>query len=181
MTELVSLAGKIEEVERTLQQEEVEAVSIVKASEGAALDFCRRLLLITRVVLEDKKDALPNRGWRVIVCSLLAKTIGTVRAAYTLARAGNGREVSILVRSALESLIIATFVAKKDSTRRAKRWAQYAILLKARLLEKHPDLSTTPEQKKAAAKILAHAKRLERVGNMNALRRRSPRPWAPSG
>jgi len=173
MIDLASLAGKIEEAERALRQEEVEAARLAEAREKSTLDFCRRLIAILRVVFDEKDDALPDDGWRVVVLSLLAKMIATVRAAHTLAVAGHGREVSILVRSALESLITAKFIASKDSKRRAKRWAQHAIVIKARLLRKQPDLSTKPEEKKAAARILAYAKRLEK-------RRAYPNPlfWA---
>jgi hypothetical protein len=53
-------------------------------------------------------------------------------------------EVDIPVRSALEALITALFIAQKQSTRRARRWAQYADFLKARFLKKYPDLSKKP-------------------------------------
>jgi Family of unknown function (DUF5677) len=79
------------------------------------------------------------------------------------AAAGHGREVPIVVRSALETLIIALFIAKKDSVRRAKIWGQHAELQKARILRKYPNLSSTPEHKKVRAKILAHAGRLKKL------------------
>src|SRR5260370_11541660 len=50
-----------------------------------------------------------------------------------------------------------------DSTRRAKRWAEYDVFLKARFLKKHPDLSRNPEHAKTAKRLLAHAKRWEKL------------------
>jgi hypothetical protein len=163
MDELASLAGRIGEAERALEQEDGQAPAIVEASNKRYLDHCRRLIATVHVVLEERKGGLPNLGWRVVVCSLLAKVISTVRAAYTLAKTGHAREVPVVVRSALESLVTATFIAQKDSGLRAKRWAQHSIIIKARLLKTRPDLSATPEQKKAAGRIVSHAKRLSRA------------------
>src|SRR5262245_52047840 len=126
MLELATLTGKIEQAERALQDEATEAARAVQEHEKSALLLCHRLIAITRLVLDEKKAAFPNVGWRVIVMALLVKTVSTVRAAYTLATAGHAREVSIQVRSALESLMTAQFIAKKDSARRAERWAQHA-------------------------------------------------------
>src|SRR5262245_3082821 len=47
----------------------------------------------------------------LIVVSLAAKVMSTVRASLTLAEAGHGHEVDIPVRSALEALITALFIA----------------------------------------------------------------------
>jgi len=99
----------------------------------------------------------------VIVVSLAAKVISTVRASLTLAEAGHAREVDIPSRSALEALITALFIAQKESVRRAKRWAQYAVLQKARVLKKYPDLFKKPEHLKARAKILQHAGNLKKL------------------
>jgi hypothetical protein len=161
MGDLASLAEKIEQAERALKQEAEVAARIVAEQETSALAFCRRLMAIIRAVGDAKKGALPSSGWRVIVISLLVKMFATVRSAHTLAEASHGREMSILVRSALESLITAMFVAKTDSARRAARWAEYAEFLKARVLKKHPDLSTKPEHTAARAQILAQAEGLE--------------------
>jgi Family of unknown function (DUF5677) len=163
MPDLASLADKIETAERALQQDAAEAARFADERERSAFQFCRRLIAIIRVVLDQKKTAFPDSGWRVIVMSLLVKTIATVRAAHTLAAAGHGREISIIVRSALESLITAMFIAKKDGATRAKRWAQHAVVTKARLLKKYPNLSSKPEHKKITRRILAHAKRLEKA------------------
>ncbi len=162
MLDLAALAGKVEEAVRTLQQEAVEAARAVHEREKDVLAFCRRLIAVMRVVLDEKKALLPNRGWRVIVVSLAAKVISTVRASLTLAAAGHGHEVDIPIRSALEALITALFIAQKQSTRRATRWAQYAVFLRGRFLKKYPDLSKKPEHLKARAKILRHAARLKK-------------------
>src|SRR6266496_2720070 len=112
MGDLVSLAEKIEEAERALKQEAEVAARSVGEQETSTLAFCRRLMAIIRVVGDATKGTLPNGGWRAIVISLLVKTFATVRSAHTLAEASHGREVTILVRSALESLITARFIAK---------------------------------------------------------------------
>lgn len=163
MLDLATLAGKIEQADHALQQEAVEGACLVQEYEKSALLFCRRLIAIVRVVLDEKKSDLPDTGWRVVVVSLLAKMISTVRTAHTVAAAGHAREVSIVVRSALESLITAMFIAKQDSGRRAKRWVQHSVVLRARFLKKYPDLSSKPEHKKAGKKILAQASRLEKL------------------
>ncbi len=163
MDDLASLAGQIEQAERALKQEAEIAAGIVAKEDAPTLAFCRRLMAIMRVIGDARKGSFPSRGWRVIVISLLVKVFATVRSAQTLAEASHGREVSILVRSALESLITAMFVAKVDSARRAKRWAEYDVFLRARLLKKHPDLSKKPDHKKTAKRILAKAKRLEKA------------------
>jgi hypothetical protein len=161
MGDLVSLAEKIEEAERALKQEAEVAARSVGEQETSTLAFCRRLMAIIRVVGDATTGALPNSGWRAIVISLLVKTFATVRSAHTLAEASHGREVTILVRSALESLITARFIAKTDSVRRAKRWVQYAAIVKARLLKKQPNLSTKPKHTAARGQILAQAQRLK--------------------
>ncbi len=161
--DLASLSDKIKKVSGDFQREATEARRVVEQQEQAALNFCFRLLAILRVVLDEKKASLPNRGWRVIVVSLAAKVMSTVRASLTLAVAGHGHEVDIPIRSALEALITALFISRKQSTRRAKRWAQYAVFLRGRFLEKYPDLSTKPEHLKARAKILRHAARLKKL------------------
>jgi hypothetical protein len=161
--DLASLSEKIKKASDDLLGEATEARRVVEQQEQATLNFCTRLLAITRVVLDEKKALLPNRGWRVIVVSLAAKVISTVRASLTLAAAGHGHEVDIPVRSALEALITALFIAQKHSTRRATRWAQYAVFLRGRFLEKYPDLSQKPEHLKARAKILRHAGKLKKL------------------
>src|SRR5262249_20270276 len=145
------------------QREATKARHIVGQQEQAALNFCARLLAVLRVVLEEKKASLPNRGWRVIVVSLAAKVMSTVRASLTLAEAGHAHEVDIPVRSALEALITARFIAQKQSAQRAKRWAQYAVFLRGRFLKRYPDFSKKPEHLKARAKILRQAARLKKL------------------
>lgn len=157
-----TLADKIKEAERALQQEADETTRFVHESEKDALAFCRRLIAVVRVVLDEKKSAFPDKGWQVIVMSLIVKVVATVRAACTVGGAGHAREIGVLTRSALESLITAMFIAKEDSTLRAERWAQHAVIIRARLLKKKPALSTTPEHLETRDRILAQAQSLEK-------------------
>jgi uncharacterized protein DUF5677 len=161
--DLATLSEKITKATDGFQREATEARRIVGQRQQETLKFCARLLAVLRVVLDEKKASLPNRGWRVIVVSLAAKVMSTVRASLTLAEAAHGHEVDIPVRSALEALITALFIAQKQSKRRAKRWAQYADFLRARLLKKYPDLSKTPEHLKARPGILRRGGRLKRL------------------
>ena len=161
--DLASLSEKIKKASDDFQREAAEARRAVGQQEQAALSFCVRLLALLRVVLDEKQATLPNRGWRVIVVSLAAKVMSTVRASLTLAEAGHAHEVDIPIRSALEALITALFIAQKQSTRRATRWAQYAAFLRGRFLKRYPDLSKKPEHLKARAKILRHAVRLKKL------------------
>jgi hypothetical protein len=160
---LASLADKIKKATEDSQREAAEARRVVGEQEQVALKFCARLLAVTRVVLDEKKDLLPNRGWRVIVVALAAKIISTVRASLTLAETGHAHEADIPSRSALETLITARFIAQKQSALRAKRWAQYAVFLRARFLRKYPDLSKRPEHLKARGKIRQHAAKLKKL------------------
>jgi hypothetical protein len=107
MNDPTTIAEKIDRAERALKEEAGVAARIVGEQEAATLAFCHRLMATIRVVADAKKGALPNSGWRVIVVSLLVKMFATVRSAITLAEAAHGREVSVMVRSALESLITA--------------------------------------------------------------------------
>jgi hypothetical protein len=161
--DLASLSEKIKKATEDYQRETTETRRIVGQQEQEVLNFCTRLLSVIRVVLDEKKGSLPNRGWRVIVVSLAAKVISTVRASLTLAEAGHAHEVDIPSRSALEALITALFIAQKDSSRRATRWAQFAVLQKARILRKYPNLSKKPEHLKARAKMLQHAGKLKKL------------------
>ena len=161
--DIAKLSDKINKASSDFEREAAEARRIVGEQERVPLDFCARLLAILRVVLDENKASLPSQGWRVIVVSLAAKVMSTVRAALTLAEAGHGNEVDIPIRSALEALITALFITQKQSAKRATRWAQYAIFLKGRLLKKYPDLSKKPEHLKAQAKILRHAGRLKKL------------------
>jgi uncharacterized protein DUF5677 len=161
--DLPSLSDKIKKASEDFQRETTEARHIIGQQEQATLNLCARLLAVLRVVLDEKKASLPNRGWRVVVVSLAAKVMSTVRASLTLAEAGHAHEVDIPVRSALETLITAVFIAQKHSSQRAKRWAQYAVFLRGRFLKKYPDLSKKPEHLKARAKILRHAARLKKL------------------
>ncbi len=107
MLDLATLAGKIEEADRMLQQEAVEAARAINEREQDVLAFCRRLIAVLRVVLDEKRSGFPDQGWQAIVVSLLVKVIATVRAAHTVGAAGHAREIAVLVRSALETLITA--------------------------------------------------------------------------
>jgi hypothetical protein len=160
--ELVDWADDIQRAADALDREAAAIIPIVRARHRVALALCQRLLATCRVVVEKKADRLPNSGWRVIVVSLVTKMMSTVRAAYALGAAGHAREVTILSRSALESLITAAFIAQKESARRAKRWAQYEIVLKAQLLGKLPDLASNPELAAQAKQILTQAGRFKR-------------------
>jgi hypothetical protein len=119
------------------------------------------LIAIIRVVIDEKKSTFPGTGWQLVVVSILVKVIATVRAAHTVGAAGHAREIAVLVRSALESLITAMFIARDDSSTRADRWVRHAVIIKARLLKKEPDISKTPEHVKARAEIEAEAQKME--------------------
>ena len=93
--DLASLSEKINKATDDLQREATEARRIVEQQEQATLNFCVRLLAVLRVVLDEKKASLPNRGWRVIVVSLTTKVMSTVRASLTLAEAGHAHEIDI--------------------------------------------------------------------------------------
>lgn len=155
--DLASLADKIEEADRVLQQETHEA----SHGEKEILAFCRRLIVIFRLVLAEKKTMFPASGWELIVVSILVKVVATVRAARTIGAAGHAREIAVLSRSALESLITAMFIARDDSATRADRWVKHAVIIKTRLLKKEPDISKTPEHLKARGEIEAQALKLE--------------------
>jgi Family of unknown function (DUF5677) len=158
------LAGKIEDAERALEQETVAAARLVVELDKPALDFCRRLLAIIRVVLDEEKASIPGGGWHGIVMSILTKVIATVRAAHALTAAGHVREVSVLVRAALEALITALFIAKEDSALRAKRWVQFADIQKAILLKGKLDPAlAAPEFRAERRRILARARRLRKL------------------
>lgn len=137
---LAQLSEKIRHASVSFERENHTSVGHIRKREGSALAFSDRLQAVIRVVLDEKRGLLPSRGWRAIVVSLIARTTVTLRAAHTLAAAGHGREVPVVVRSALESLITATFIMKRDGARRAKRWAQYAVFLRGRFLERYPVL-----------------------------------------
>ncbi len=158
---LRQLKAAITQASRAMTKESSEAKSLIDAQAGPALRMCRWLLAVSRVVLTAREALLPRDGWKVIVTALLMKAIGGVRGAYTLAAAAEEREVSILVRSALEAYITAAFIAKADSERRAERWAQYDIILKARVLRGNPELGSTPERRAAGERIVEQAQNLQ--------------------
>jgi hypothetical protein len=97
--DLATLAPKIAHAECALQQEAANAVALVDEHERSALLFCRRLIAIIRVALDETKSQWPTKGWHVILIGILVRLIATVRAAHTLAAAGHALEVSIVVRS----------------------------------------------------------------------------------
>jgi Family of unknown function (DUF5677) len=158
---LAQLSEKIRHASVSFERENHTSVGHIRKREGSALAFSDRLQAVIRVVLDEKRGLLPSRGWRAVVVSLIARTTVTLRAAHTLA-AGHGREVPVVVRSALESLITATFIMKRDGARRAKRWAQYAVFLRGRFLERYPDVSSKAEHVVARGRILAQARRIAR-------------------
>lgn len=164
MFDLTLVRLRIEEAAEALQKEAVEGAQAAEDQEAAALSLAKRLIAVLRVVLEETKAAYPDHGWPVIVAALLVKSVATVRAAITVGAAGHAREMAVLVRSALESLINAAFIAKEDSELRAKRWAEYGVVIKAKVLKKLPELSAagTAEQAEQSERIIAEAKRLER-------------------
>jgi hypothetical protein len=163
MLDLATLAGKIEATDRALQQEAAAAARVVEEREGSLLRFCRRLLAIVRVVLDDEDASIPGAGWQGIVMSILTKEIATVRAAHALAVAGYAREVSIVVRSALEALITALFIAKEDSALRARRWIQFSDVQRAGLLKRNRDPALSgPEFRAERRRSLARARRLKK-------------------
>jgi hypothetical protein len=160
---LAALDPRIKQAESALRSETADGQLMVRREEGAALDHCHRLLGLIRVVLVEKASMLPNRGWCVVVAALHAKMLSTLRAAHTVAAAGHAREVQILVRSGLEALIIASFIAKEDSARRARRWAQFADVEKARFLKKKPDRALSdPKDRAARRRLYARARRAKR-------------------
>lgn len=161
MLDLASLRQKIDQAGDALSREASEGARMAEEHEQATLSLARRLIAVVRVVLDEKKGAAPNRGWPVIVMSLLVKVIATVRAAVTVGAAGHAREMGVLVRSALEAFINAAFIAKDDSELRAKRWADYAVIIKAKLLKRQPHLSKTAEHLRVREQIVAQAKSLE--------------------
>jgi len=73
--DLAALADKIDEADRALQQEAAEATRLVHEHEKEALTFCRRLIAIMRIVLDEKKSAFPDKGWQVIVMALIVKVV----------------------------------------------------------------------------------------------------------
>ena len=159
---LAQLSEKIQHASVSFERENHTSVGHIRKCEGSALAFSDRLQAVIRVVLDEKRGLLPSRGWRAVVVSLIARTTVTLRAAHTLAAAGHAREVPVVVRSALESLITATFIMKRDDARRAKRWAQYAVFLRGRFLERYPDVSSKAEHVVARGRILAQARRIAR-------------------
>ncbi len=159
--DLTALATKIHAAERNLQQEAAEGLRTASEHEPTTLAFCRRLIAVVRVVIDEKHSAFPDTGWQVIVMALVVKVLATVRAAYTVGAAAHGREMRVLTRSALESFITAAFIAKKDSGVRAERWMQHAVIIRAELLNKKPDLSSEPEHLEVRDRILAAAPNLK--------------------
>ncbi len=81
MLDMATLADKIEATDRALQHEAAAAARTVEEREGPLLRFCRRLLAIVRVVLDDEDASIPGAGWQGIVMSIVTKEIATVRAA----------------------------------------------------------------------------------------------------
>src|SRR5262249_10656941 len=121
---LSDLEPDIAQVTEALATEPKEASALAMRHAGLQLNACLRFLAIVRVLLLKAEQLLPNESllWQIVVAGLLTKTVSTIRAAYALAVGANGREVVILVRSALESFATAAFVAKEDRDRRAERW-----------------------------------------------------------
>lgn len=158
---MIDLSSQIRAAADALSREASEAAKTAEEQHQPTLALARRLIAVVRAVLDETKSAAANRGWAVIVTALLVKSIATVRAAVTVGSAGHGREMGVMVRSALESLVNATFIAKEDSDARAKRWVEYGIFLRARLLRKQPNLSKTEEHQKARDIIIAQAAPLE--------------------
>jgi hypothetical protein len=141
----------------------VEFIRTSDSDELSSLRLCHRLLAVIRAVYDKKMGSLPSSGWRFIAASLIVKTMSSVRAAYSLGASGHAAEVPIVVRSALESFITAMFIMKEDSARRAKRWVQYGVVMRAKVLKKnrkYPELSAVP--KRDRGKILAQARRFKR-------------------
>lgn len=171
MLDLASLAAKIDEATEALRTEVSEGARAAEEQERPALSLARRFIAVVRVVLAETKGASPDKGWPVVVMALLVKSISTIRAAVTVGQAGHSREMSVLVRSALESFINAAFIAQEDSGLRANRWAEYAVIIKAKLLRQQPDMSRTEGHIQARERILAQAE---------AMRDRFPNPsfWA---
>jgi hypothetical protein len=160
--DLATLRSKIEQAGEALRREASDGSRVAEEQEQATLSLARLLIAVVRVVLDETKSASPNHGWPVVVTALLVKAIATVRAAVTVGAAGHAREMGVLVRSALESLINAAFIAKDHSELRAKRWAEYGFVIKAKLLKKQPHLSETAEHVRVREQIMAKAKSLEK-------------------
>jgi hypothetical protein len=128
-------------------------VAMMRKYEGKELDFCHRLLAITRVILEEKRAAVPDRGWGVIVIALFVHMLSVLRAALTLAVSGHGRELPIMIRPGLEALITLMFITQQNREVRARRWVEYTHVAKRALMNKHAELFEGPAHEEVRREI----------------------------
>jgi hypothetical protein len=133
---------------------------MMRRNEGPELDFCRRALAVTRILLHETRTTVPDHGWAVIVVSLFVHMVSVLRAALTLAEAGHGRELPLAIRPALEALITMRFIAERDQMRRAKHWLDYTAIAKRSLVRKHSDLFDSPEHGALRERINQRAEEL---------------------
>ena len=131
---LAQLSEKIQHASVSFERENHTSVGHILKCEGSALAFSDRLQAVIWVVLDEKRGLLPSSGWRAVVVSLIARTTVTLRAAHTLAAAGHAREVPVVVRSALESLITATFIMKKGRRPPSKAMGTVCCVLAGEIL-----------------------------------------------
>lgn len=160
MIETPEWQHKIDAAKAVIDAEATEAAAMMRTHEGKTLDFCQRLLAITRVVLEEKRAAIPDKGWPVVAVSLFVQMLSVLRTALTAAAAGHGREVPIVTRPALEALITFLFIADRDQEVRARRWVDYTFVAKKALLAKHADLFAGPEHEAARRRVEEQAERV---------------------
>jgi hypothetical protein len=95
-----------------------------------------------------------------VVISLFVHMLSVLRAALTVAAAGHGREVPIVIRPALETLITLLYISDQDQEVRAKRWVEYTFIAKKALMAKHADLFAGPEHEEARQRIEEQAARV---------------------
>jgi hypothetical protein len=131
---------KITAAEALLASEDAEAIAMMQRYEGRELAFCRRALAVTRVLLQETRTSVPDRGWPVIVNALFVHMTSILRASLRLAVGGHGRELPIMIRPALEALITLFFIAQRDEEHRANVWVEHTAIAKQKLARKHEDL-----------------------------------------
>ena len=158
MIEEAEWKAKISAAESSLAAEAAEVEALIQQQQADPLRFCLRLLAVVRVILHDHKNDFPHVRWSVAVVALFTKMVSVLRGALTLAHAGHGRELPIMIRPA-EALITLTYIAQQDRVLRTRRWAQFAYISKYKLMQKHPQLFKGPANRNIRRRVRGRAKR----------------------
>lgn len=151
----------VRDARTALRAESRAAVAMMRRHERQAFLFGERLLATIRVVLQEHRVRILDTGWPVVVMGIFVKMVSVLRATLTLAKAGHGRELPIMIRPALEALITLLYISEQDQAARARRWVEFRWVAQRKLMEKHRDLFRGPKNRNARRRVRYRAARVQ--------------------